>query len=102
MEKQQAEQKLDEVKKEIKSEKFEVAKTEAKAALAAKVGSLLGGGKLKGLEAENRTLQEEVAARDESIALLQEQMQRQQEEHRYQFAAMQQKHHKEMAEREAK
>lgn len=101
-ERQQAEQKLDEVKKEIKSEKLEAAKTEAKAALVAKVGSLLGGGKLKGLEAENRTLQEEVAARDESIALLQEQMQWRQEEHRYQLAAMQRQHHKEMAEREAK
>lgn len=46
-ERQQAEQKLDEVKKEIKSERLEAAKTEAKAALVAKVGSLLGGGKLK-------------------------------------------------------
>lgn len=101
-ERQQAEQRLDEVKKEIKSEKLEAAKTEAKAALVAKVGSLLGGGKLKGLEAENRTLQEEVAARDESIVLLQEQMQRQQEEHCYQLAAMQRQHHKEMTERKAK
>lgn len=99
---QRAERQLDEVKKEIKSEKLEAAKTEAKAALVAKVGSLLGGGKLKGLEAENRTLQEEVAVRDESIALLQEQMQRQQEEHRHQLAAMQRQHHKETAEREAK
>lgn len=96
-ERQQAEQKLDEVKKEIKSEKLEAAKTEAKAALVAKVGSLLGGGKLKGLEAENRSLQEEVTIRDESIALLQEQMLRQQEEHRHQLAAMQQKHIKELA-----
>ena len=101
-EQRQAEQRLDEVKKEIKSEKLEAAKTEAKAALVAKVGSLLGGGKLKGLEAENRTLQEEVAARDESITLLQEQMLRQQEEHRHQLAAMQRQHHKETAEREAK
>ncbi len=96
-ERQQEEKKLDEVKKEIKSEKLEAAKTEVKAALVAKVGSLLGGGKLKGLEAENRTLQEEVATRDESIALLQEQMQRQQEEHCHQLATMQQKHVKELA-----
>ena len=46
-ERQQAEQKLDEVKKEIRSEKLEAAKTEAKAALVAKVGSLLGSNKLK-------------------------------------------------------
>jgi len=58
-EQQQAERQLDEVKKEIKSEKLEAAKTEAKAALVAKVGSLLGSGKLKELEADNRTLQGE-------------------------------------------
>lgn len=80
-EQQQAERQLDEVRKEIKSEKLEAAKTEAKAALVAKVGSLLGSGKLKELEADNRTLQGEVAARDESIELLQQQMERQQEEH---------------------
>ena len=101
-ERQQEEQKLDEVKKDIKSEKLEAAKTEAKAALVAKVGSFWGGGKLKGLEAENRSLLEEVTARDESITLLQEQMQRQQEEHRHQLAAMQRQHHKEMTEKEAK
>lgn len=64
--------------------------------------SFLGGGRLKELEAENRTLQEEVAARDESIAILQEQIQRQQEEHLHQLATMQRQHHKETAEREAK
>ena len=84
-EQQQAERQLDEVRKEIKSEKLEAAKTEAKAALVAKVGSLLGSGKLKELEADNRTLQGEVAARDESIELLQQQMERQQEEHRRKF-----------------
>lgn len=79
-EQQQAERQLDEVRKEIKSEKLEAAKTEAKAAFVAKVGSLLGSGKLKEHEADNRTLQGEVAARDESIEVLQQQMQRQQDE----------------------
>lgn len=46
-EQQQAEQQLDEVRQEVKSEKLEVAKTEAKAAFVAKVGFLLGGNKLK-------------------------------------------------------
>lgn len=55
------------------------------AALMAKVGSLLGSGKLTELEADSRTLQDEVAARNESIELLQQQMQRQQEEHRRKF-----------------
>lgn len=44
---QRAERQLDEVRKEIKSEKLEAAKTEAKTALVAKVGSLLGSNKLK-------------------------------------------------------
>ena len=53
-EQRQAERQLDEVRKEIKSEKLEVAKTEAKTALVAKVGSLWGSGKLKGLEDKHR------------------------------------------------
>ena len=97
-EQQQAERQLDEVRKEIKSEKLEAAKTEAKAALVAKVGSLLGSGKLKELEADNRTLQGEVAARDESIELLQQQMERQQEEHSRQLMELQSKHRREIRE----
>ena len=99
-EQQQAEQQLDEVRQEVKSEKLEAAKTEAKAAFVAKVGSLLGGGKLKELEADNRTLQGEVAARDESIKLLQQQMQRQHEEHNRQLMELQVKHRREMADKE--
>ena len=100
-EQQQAERQLDDVRKEIKSEKLEAAKTEAKAALVAKVGSLLGSGKLKELEADNRTLQGEVAARDESIELLQKQMERQQEEHSRQLVELQAKYRREMADKEA-
>ena len=100
-EQQQAEQQLDEVRQEVKSEKLEAAKTEAKVAFVAKVGSLLGGGKLKELEADNRTLQGEVAARDVSIKLLQQQMQRQQEEHNRQLMELQVKHRREMADKEA-
>lgn len=100
-EQKQAERLLAEVRKEIKSEKLEAAKTEAKAALVAKVGSLLGSGKLKELEADNRTLQNEVAARDESIELLQQQMQRQQDEHSRQLMELQAKHRREMSDKEA-
>ena len=100
-EQQQAERQLDEVRKEIKSEKLEAAKTEAKAALVAKVGSLLGSGKLKELEADNRTLQNEVATRDESIELLQQQMERQQEEYQRQLMELQAKHRREMSDKEA-
>ena len=99
-EQRQAEQQLDEVKREIKSEKLEAAKTEAKAALVTKVGSLLGSCRLKELEADNRTLQNEVAVRDESIKLLQQQMQRQQEEHSRQLIELQAKHRREMTDKE--
>ena len=58
-EQRQAERQLDEVRKEIKSEKLEIAKTEAKTALVAKVGSLLGSGKLK---AEREELQQRISA----------------------------------------
>ena len=100
-EQRQAERQLDEVRKESKSEKLETAKTEAKMALVAKVGSLLGSGKLKELEADNRTLQGEVAARDESIELLQRQMQRQQENHQRQLMELQVKHRRELSDKEA-
>ena len=100
-EQRQAERQLDEVRKEIKSEKLEAAKTEAKTALVAKVGSLFGSGKLKELEADNRTLQGEVAARDESIELLQRQMLRQQEEHHRQLMELQAKHRRELSDKEA-
>ena len=100
-EQRQAERQLDEVRKEIKSEKLETAKTEAKTALVAKVGSLLGSGKLKELEADNRTLQGEVAARDESIERLQRQMQRQQENHQRQLMELQVKHRRELSDKEA-
>ena len=57
-EQRRAERQLDEVRKEIKSEKLEAAKTEAKAAFVAKVGSLLGSGKLK---AEREELQQRIS-----------------------------------------
>ena len=100
-EQRQAEQQLDEVKQEIKSEKLEAAKTEAKTALVAKVGSLFGSGKLKELEADNHALQSEVAARDERIELLQQQIEWQQEEHNRQLMEMQAKHRKEITDKEA-
>ena len=56
-EQRQAERQLDEVRKEIKSEKLEAAKTEAKTALVARVGSLLGSGKLK---SEREELQQRI------------------------------------------
>ena len=57
-EQKQAEQQLDEVRKEIRSEKLEAAKTEAKTAFVAKVGSLLGSNKLK---TEREELQQRIS-----------------------------------------
>lgn len=64
-EQQQAEQQLDEVRPEVKSEKLEAAKTEAKAAFVAKVGSLLGGGKLNEFEHRNEDLQNRIKELEE-------------------------------------
>ena len=66
-EREEAEKRLKQVKKEIGTQKLEAVKTEAKAALIAKVGSLLGSGEIKELKQENRQLYEEVTSRDESI-----------------------------------
>ena len=64
-EQQQAEQQLGEVRQEVKSEKLEAAKTEAKAAFVAKVGSLFGGGKLKEFEHRNDDLQDRILELEE-------------------------------------
>ena len=57
-EQEQAERQLNGIRKEIKPEKLEAAKTEAKTALVAKVGSLLGSNKLK---AEREELQQRIS-----------------------------------------
>lgn len=72
-EQRQAEQQLDEVRKEIKSEKLEAAKTEAKAAFVAKVGSLFGGGKLKEFEHRNEDLQKRIQELEEEAIQREEQ-----------------------------
>lgn len=80
-EKKEAEKRLLQVKREIGTERLEVAKTEAKTALIAKVGSLLGSGEIKELKQENQQLRDEVVARDESIERLQIMMQEQREQY---------------------
>ena len=76
---QQAERLLDEVKKEIKSEKLEAAKTEAKTALVAKVGSLLGSNKLK---AEREELQQRISALERQNEMLVQHIETMELEHR--------------------
>ena len=78
-ERQQAKQELDEVKKEIKSEKLEAAKTEAKAALVAKVGSLLGSNKLK---AEREEFQQRISALERQNEMLVQHIETMEQEHK--------------------
>lgn len=79
-EQQQAEQQLDEVRQEVKSEKLEAAKTEAKAAFVAKVGSLFGGGKLKEFEHRNEDLQKRIQELEEEAIQREEQHVKQMQE----------------------
>lgn len=84
-EQRQAEQQLNEVKREIKSEKLEAAKTEAKTALVAKVGSLFGSNKLK---AEREELQQRISAlenQNEELVRHIETMEREHKEERTKF-----------------
>ena len=76
-EQEEAEKRLETARKEINTQKLEAVKVEAKTAIMAKVGSLLGSGKIRELEADNRSLQNEIAAREESIEDLQASLQRQ-------------------------
>lgn len=97
-EKKEAEKRLLQVKREIGTERLEVVKTEAKTALIAKVGSLLGSGEIKELKQENRQLRDEVVARDESIERLQIMMQEQREQYSRELVKVQGKHIKELDE----
>ena len=81
-EKKEAEKRLLQVKREIATERLEVVKTEAKTALIAKVGSLLGSGEIKELKQENQQLRDEAVARDESIERLQIMVQEQRGQYR--------------------
>ena len=97
-EKKEAEKRLLRVKREIGTERLEAVKTEAKTALIAKVGSLLGSGEIKELKQENRQLRDEVVARDESIERLQIMMHDQREQYSRELMKVQGKHIKELDE----
>lgn len=88
-EQEEAEKRLETARKEINTRKLEAVKVEAKTAIIAKVGSLLGSGKIKELEADNRSLQNEIAAREESIEDLQASLQRQRAQYGRELATVQ-------------
>lgn len=97
-EKKAAEKRLLQIKREIGTERLEVVKTEAKTAIIAKVGSLLGSGEIKELKQENQQLRDDVVARDESIERLQIMMQKQREQYSRELVKVQGKHIKELDE----
>ena len=88
-EQEEAEKRLETARKEINTQKLEAVKVKAKTAIMAKVGSLLGSGKIKELEADNRSLQNEIAAREESIEDLQASLQRQRAQYGRELATVQ-------------
>ena len=88
-EQEEAEKRLETARKEINTQKLEAVKMEAKTAIIAKMGSLLGSGKIRELEADNRSLQNEIAAREESIEDLQASLQRQRAQHGRELATVQ-------------
>lgn len=95
-EKKEAEKRLLQVKREIATERLEVVKTEAKTALIAKVGSLLGSGEIKELKQENQQLRDEAVARDESIERLQIMVQEQRGQYRRALVGVEARYIKEL------
>lgn len=76
----QTEQQLNEVRLEVKSEKLEATKTKAKAAFVAKVGSLLGSGKLKEFEHRTEDLQNRIKKLEEEAVQREKQHSKQMQE----------------------
>lgn len=80
-----AEQKLKQVKSEIRNDKLKSVATDAATALASGVSSLFGSGKMKSLERKNEDLRDEIAIRDETIKQLQSDIKQMQVEHQKQM-----------------
>ena len=91
-----AEQKLKQVKSEIRTGKLKKTATNAATAIASGVGSLFGSGKLKDLEQANEKLCQEVAKRDKGIDELKAKMQQMQEQHGKQIRNLQGIHNQEL------
>ena len=80
-----AEQKLTQVKSEIRTDKLKSVATDAATALASGESSLFGSGKMKSLERKNEDLRDEIAIRDETIEQLQSDIKQMQVEHQKQM-----------------
>ena len=93
---ERAEQKLKQVKAEIRTDKLKKTATNVATAITSGVGSLFGSGKLKDLEQTNENLRHEIAKRDKGIDELKAKMQQIQEQHGKQIRNLQGIHHQEL------
>ena len=91
-----AEQKLKQVKAEIRTDKLKSAATDVATAITSSVGSLFGSGKLKELEHNIEQLHQEITKRDKAADELKIQMQQMQEQHGRQIRNLQEIHNKEL------
>lgn len=94
--KETAQEKIKQAKKEIQTEKLKGAATTAATNIAESVGSLFGSNKVKTLEKENILLYLEVVKHEETIENLQDRIQTMQTEHNRQVLEIQQLYLKEM------
>ncbi len=91
---------LNRVKKEVQTERLKGAATTAATNIAESVGSFFGSNKVKALEKENTALRRDVAARDETIEMLQMKIHTMQADHSQELAATQARYASETANRE--
>ena len=88
---------LNAVKGELKTEKLKNSAAEVGTTMLDGIGSMLGTSKIKRQEQEIGVLRQEVAARDETIEILQTKILTMQSEHNRELTAMQARHMTEMA-----
>jgi len=89
--------KLNAVKGELKTEKLKNSAAEVGTTILDGIGAMIGTSKVRVLEQQNKTLYNEVAARDETIKILQTKIQTMQNGHRRELTAMQARHATEAA-----
>ncbi|MDE6139658.1 MAG: mobilization protein [Alistipes sp.] len=92
IDKEQVEAELKAVKGELKTEKLKNSAAEVGTTILDGIGAMIGTSKIKRQEQEIGALRQEVAARDETIEILQTKIQTMQSEHRRELTTMQARH----------
>lgn len=87
--KETAQEELNRAKKEVQTERLKGAATAAATNIAESVGAMFGSNRIKTLEKENKALHGEVAARDETIEMLQTKIQTMQSNYSWELTAIQ-------------